>query len=303
MAFGICRIRTLHFADLQSTDIHNARRYDSEESYPQNIDPKREHSTIYYKGVDDYYSPEQTDLDSIVRHRIESNNVKGIKSNGRVAIEYVLGISDVGAWENYSAEGYFQNCKQWLEKRHGEGSVVAYSRHEDESNPHAHFIVVPLITKDVKWKNSKGSGTRTETRSNVREFINGRDTLRQLQTDYHEFAKRFEKKMGIELYRGTYAEFQTKEYSRSTDHEIGKIRAELDVLRTKKEKLIEYLQKQVELAKSLFTRKEIDIEIKNQEQQKKEDKYTKENWWKKGTQSDKFFHDDKDKKKDPGRGR
>lgn len=304
MAFGICRVRSLHLGDLGSTDLHNARRYDSPDKYPENIDAEGRHSTFYIDEgkSEDYLTTKETNLQEVVSNRLQENNVTGIRSNSRVAIEYVLGISDTQAWENYSADGYFLQCMKWLEDKHGKGSVVSYSLHEDESNPHAHFVVVPLVTKEVKWKNKKGSGTRTETRSNVREFINGRDTLRQLQTDYHEFAKRFEKKMGIELYRGTYAEFQTKEYSRSTDHEIGKIRAELAVLKTNKEKIIEYLQKQLELAKSLFTRKEIDIEIKNQEQQKREDKYTKENWWKKGTQSDKFFHDDKDKKKDRGRG-
>jgi hypothetical protein len=278
--------------------MHNARRYDSEESYPQNIDPKREHSTIYYKGVDDYYSPEQTDLDSIVRHRIESNNVKGIKSNGRVAIEYVLGISDVGAWDNYSADGYFLNCKHWLEQRHGEGSVVAYSLHEDESNPHAHFVVVPIVTKDVRWKNAKGEGVRTEARMNIRDSIKDGSVLRQLQQDYYEFASRFAGKMGVPIYRGTLKENQNKEYTALTDHKIGQIRTELSRLARLKVDLVDYLKKKAEMLSELLNRKELEKE-RSEIEKLKAKPYNKSNWWKKGTSSESFFHgEDPEHKKD-----
>lgn len=299
MAFGICRVRSLHMDDLQSTDMHNARRYDSPAQYPSNIRPDGIHQTEYFRNgiFENSETSSQTNLTEIISARLDQHDIKpeDLRSNSRVAIEYVLGISDASAWENYSPKGYFDDCLQWLEEKHGKGSVVAYSRHQDESNPHAHFIVVPIEQKEVKWKNARGSGSKIKNTINVREFVNGREKLRELQQEYYEFAKQYEKKMNTEIYRGTYAEYQTKEYSRQTDHKIGQIRAELARLKTFGEKTVEFLQKQLELTKELFKKKEIDIQAQNIEQIKKEDKYTKENWWKKGTQSEEFFHTKKPK--------
>lgn len=302
MAFGICRVRSLHMADLQSTDMHNARRYDSPEHYPANIRPDGHHQTTYFRnGLDDAEAPHQTNLEDIVRSRMEQKQITedDLRKNSRIAIEYVLGISDAAVWNNYSPAGYFEECLYWLEQKHGEGSVVAYSRHQDESNPHAHFVVVPIEQKEIKWKNAKGSGSKIKNVINVRDFVNGKETLRSLQQEYYEFAKQFEKKLGIELYRGTLAENQTKQYARQTDHKIGEIRAELARLKTFGEKSMEYLQKQIELAKNVFKRENLNVTEKQLEQKKKEDKYTRENWWKKGTSSNDFFHDKK-KGNDPG---
>ena len=37
MAFGLIRARNLSAADISSTDIHNARRYETKEQYPENV--------------------------------------------------------------------------------------------------------------------------------------------------------------------------------------------------------------------------------------------------------------------------
>ena len=191
MAFGLIRARNLSAADISSTDIHNARRYETKEQYPVNV-PLEKRNDAFIKteyileNHEDYLGKRETTLAEAIEERLKINEVKGIKSNSNLAIEYVVGINDKKAWDNYNFDGFVSNTKQWLERRHGKDSVVAVYSHLDESNPHAHIIVVPIEKKIVKWKNTKGSGERTESRLNTRDYTGGREKLRGLQNDYFE---------------------------------------------------------------------------------------------------------------------
>ena len=304
MAFGIVRARNLSAGDISGTDKHNGRRYSSEKEYPENINFKGRNSTVYQtEKHDDFLYKNEMNLQEALDIRLKENNVKGIRKNSNLAIEYVCTINDKKAWEKYSFDGYVSNTKQWLEERHGKNSVIATYSHQDESNPHAHFIVVPLKTKDVKWKNKKTQGFRTETRLNTREFTGGRDKLRELQNDYFEhLSKRYgvgeDNKLGVPLYRGTLVEEQFKEYSQQTDHKIGVLRNELqnindDVLRRLKTLEIEEKQAQ-------FKEKRIEFENKT----KRKNEYNRKNWKGKGTRDNStIFHTEKKSEKKRSRGR
>jgi hypothetical protein len=302
MAFGICRIRNLKLADISSTDTHNARRYESVEEYPTNINAEGKNITRYLAGNDgDFLYKDQITLGEALQYRIEKNNVVGQRSNSNVAIEYVLAVNDKNAWENYSPEGYFQNCLNWLEERHGKGSVIAISEHYDESNPHAHFVVVPLVEKDVKWKNRSGEGVKKETRIDTRSWTGGREKLRALQDDYHQFVKGFESKMGVEFHRGTLVENQTKSYIQKTDHRIGKLRANLERLEKENPSVTE---KVIEAFKSFkntileltFVQQVFKKTLVEETQRKKEE--NKKGYWKKKSAEEEYFHSTKTEKSD-----
>jgi hypothetical protein len=232
MAFGLIRVRNLSAADISSTDKHNARRYETKEQYPDNVPfEKREDKFIdvqYLEGQkSEYLHKEESNLNKAINKRLEEKQVKGIKSNSNIAIEYVVGISDVKAWNYYEFSGFLSNTKKWLEDRHGIGSVVAIYSHQDESNPHAHIVVVPIETKTIKWKNKHGSGEREENRLNTRDYTGGREKLRELQNDWFKhLTQRYKggKSFGLELFRGTLVENQLKQYVQQTNHEIGELR-------------------------------------------------------------------------------
>lgn len=293
MAFGLIRARNLSAADIRSTDIHNARRYETKEQYPENVPlEKRNDNFIKIEYVlenhEDYLGKKETTLAEAIDERLKINEVKGIKSNSNLAIEYVVGINDKKAWDNYSFDGFVNNTKQWLERRHGNNSVVAVYSHLDESNPHAHIIVVPIEKKTVKWKNTKGSGERTEIRLNTRDYTGGREKLRGLQNDYFEhLTQRYAggKKLGLELFRGTLVENQTKEYIEQTNHEIGELRTVLASLGDDIAKNIvlgQILEKQRNLALK-------EVELKKEEDRRHSEK---KNLWKlKGTRDNPdIFH-------------
>lgn len=293
MAFGLIRARNLSAADISSTDIHNARRYDNKQQYPPNVPlEKRDDFFIktdyIFENKETYLRKEETTLAEAIEERLKIHEVKGIKSNSNLAIEYVVGINDKKAWDNYFFSGFVSNTKQWLEERHGKDSVVAVYSHLDESNPHAHIIVVPIEKKIVKWKNTKGSGERTENRLNTRDYTGGREKLRGLQNDYFEhLTKRYAggKKLGLELFRGTLVENQTKKYIEQTNHEIGELRTVLASLNNDIAKNIvrgQILEKQRILA------------LKGVDLKKEEDRRNSENknlWKLKGTKDNpSIFH-------------
>lgn len=296
MAFGIIRARNLNAGDIASTDKHNARKYDKIEDFPPNIDPKGHRHEVYLKPESDFMYKHETNLEEVIQERIKAQGVKGIKSNSNLAIEYVATINDKKAWERYNPSAFFSNTSKWLEERHGKGSVVAVFEHYDESNPHAHFVVVPIAEKTIKWKNSKGEGERKEKHLNTRDFTGGRDKLRGLQDDFFKHLGETYglngEKLGVPIYRGTLVEHQTKKYIEQTVAEIGKLRDRLSGITNEKDKVEVYseiLNKQEE--KTLN-----EVKLKNLENGKFK---SGRNWENKGTRDNpigKIFHDKKENK-------
>lgn len=265
MAFGLIRARNLSAADISSTDIHNARRYESKVQYPDNVplekrDDRFIETRYVWENQDEFLGKEDTTLSKTIAERLRLNEVKGLRKNSNLAIEYVVGINDIKAWDNYSFEGFVSGVSQWLEKRHGLNSVVAVYSHQDESNPHAHIVVVPVEEKKIKWKNQQGSGERVEKRLNTRSFTGGRDKLRDLQNDYFAYlTKRFDggKRLGLELFRGTLVENQAKEYVARTNHEIGELRSVLASLSNENAKNI--LLSQINVKEQEIALKQIEL--------------------------------------------
>lgn len=302
MAFGIIRARNLSAGAISNTDKHNARRYESKTDYPENITPNGRHQEAYIlENKEDHLHKKNFNLQQAIDDRLEKNNVKGIRKNSNLAIEYVCTVNDQKAWEQYSFSGYVSNTKKWLEDRHGKNSIVASYEHLDESNPHVHFIVVPLKTKEVKWKNQKGEGVRIETRINTRDYTGGRDKLRDLQNDYFEhLTERYDggKKMGIQFYRGTLVEHQHKVYTQETDHKIGELRKELSktddsLKRLKLELLIEEKRKE-----------QLEAEKEFKTNQSRHNSYNRKNWDSKGTRDNPtIFHSNEDGKTKKKKGR
>ena len=279
--------------ELASTDQHNARLFESAEDYPPNIDPAKNFSARYVIE-DDYVYPGQTSLQEAIQYRLDKQNVKGVRKNSRVALEYVLAVNDQTAWENYSPSGFFAEAEKWIEERHGKGCVVHVAEHYDESNPHMHIVVVPVIKKEVRFKNRFGEGTRTEVRLNTSAFTDGGDKLRQLQDDYHQFVKGFEQKFGVTFYRGTYVENQTRQYVQQTDHRIGRVRAIIQRFEREFPHLLERvrnsIKKRIKALKShlfgLSFERDVSSAALEQEIKRKRDQNKKGKWKSRGPKGD-----------------
>lgn len=195
----------------------------------ENIRPEQKHGN----NTHEILIPGCSSIEEAVEQRINETKVK-VRSNSVKAVEYVLALSpDVQhVYKDYSANAALGKMLAFVDKRHGKENVVSASMHFDESNPHVHFVVVPIIKKEKKWKNRNGEGVKIETTLAARDFIGTRAKLRQLQTDFYEFCKdTFAERLNIEFKRGTDAREHSKKYTKHTSAEVGDLRArEADLL-------------------------------------------------------------------------
>ena len=141
------------------------------------------------------------------------SNYKGrlpekVRKNGVRCIEYLMtGSPDaIHGKSREEQDAYFSDCLDWLKEKHGAENVVYAGVHRDETTPHMYAYVVPLSQERDDQGNLKKPG-----KLNCREFLGGRDKLKEMQTD---FAENVGKKHGLERGKeGSRAKHTTiKEY-------------------------------------------------------------------------------------------
>jgi hypothetical protein len=105
-----------------------------------------------------------------------------VRANAVRAVEYLITGSPEAMQKMSRAEqdSYFKNALAFLQDKHGKDNILSAVVHRDETTPHLTAMVIPL---DDRGK------------LNARQFLGGRDKLRQLQTD---FAERVGKEHGLE---------------------------------------------------------------------------------------------------------
>lgn len=311
MAYGLIRVRELNAKEIRATDIHNARKFEDEDvKRPNNIRENADFTAMYgrdYYGYSQYFTAGEKvsmNLQSIVDDRI--NNAKANeKANSVKAIEFVCSAS-ADAFDKYDAKAFFNRCDEWLCERYGAKNVVARYDHFDESTPHAHFVVIPIVKKEIKWKNRNGEGTKTENRLCAKDLTGNKKLLEKLQDDYYQFAKGVFSYYGVEIHRGTKAAHQLKEYTKKTNHELGILRAKLrevgeSIAETEKmlkngsisrEEANERQRADKERKASIaldfqdIEAKTEDLRQKDADKQNRRDKYNANGGWKKGKDFD-----------------
>lgn len=107
------------------------------------------------------------------------------RSDAVLCIEHMITASpEWDGWNDERQHQYFEQAKEWLEKRYGKDNVVATSIHRDETTPHLVAYVVPL---------DPDTG-----RLNAKKFLGGRQKLAEMQTDFAKEVERFGLHRGIE---------------------------------------------------------------------------------------------------------
>lgn len=272
MAYGLARVKNLTAGETRSTEVHNARMFEELGlPVPDNINPNNPAAKF---GDNFHQTYGGQTLKEAINNHLKNHNIKPRK-NAVVALEYVVGLVGTpqeiqDAYTNYSAETFLKNHlgHNFIGNKHGHENIVSLSLHFDETTPHAHIVVVPLIEKEVKWKNRNGSGTKKEVRLCARDFTGHKDKLKKLQTDIHEFINDYAPKLGVKVWRGTKKEEQKRQYTQATSHELGKLRNEfyalmqqLEMITNRANLTIEDI-KDLERIKGLTEEQKLKIEAK-----------------------------------------
>lgn len=164
---------------------------------------------------------------------------------------YNLKGQGVNKWKEFEKRAF-----KFLKDNYGEKNVVNYSIHFDEKTPHIHAYVTPIIEKEVKWKNKRGSGVTKKNCLTAREIVGGKGKMAQLWTDFAEVMADIGLKRGREMAHATHQDVKTyyskvnenKEFNKELD-EFVPIEPDIDSLpkpnvfdRVKPDKYLESLR-------------------------------------------------------------
>ena len=97
-------------------------------------------------------------------------------------------------------QGWIDANREWMEKVYGKNNIVRFVLHLDEKTPHIHAVTVPL-TKDGNLS--------------AKSYTNGRQALRDLQTDYANHMSKFDLYRGLQRI-GIRHETAAEYYARNT---------------------------------------------------------------------------------------
>ena len=158
------------------------------------------------------------DLNADVQARLQEAGIAKTRKGAVLAVEHLMTASpehfnaqvrqnatgQKELWLNTDRWKSFEKASvEWLKERYGEKNVVNVTVHMDETSPHLHAVVVPI--------DSKG-------KLNCRDFLGGREKLRDMQTSFAGKVKHQGLERGIEGSKAQHQEVrhfygQVKQFS------------------------------------------------------------------------------------------
>ena len=145
------------------------RENERDESYRSNVNPQidheRTHNNYHIIGRTGTY------LSYIDKRIKEINQKRKIKDDAVLINSFILG-SDGEFFSTLSLEqqqDFFRDCTMFFADRYGEENIISAVVHMDETNPHLHLNLIPVLNGRLCSKQ-----------------LFDRKTLRSLQSDFHE---------------------------------------------------------------------------------------------------------------------
>jgi hypothetical protein len=127
---------------------HNKRELQKERGAKQHIDVVRTPLNYCLHG-----DKTPHEIDNYARSLIALAGIKKLRKNVVMGVEvlYSLPIDS----HKKDTKQFFHDCYQWTLKTF-EGELLSFDIHLDESAPHAHAIILPLIAKKMQGDKLKG---------------------------------------------------------------------------------------------------------------------------------------------------
>jgi hypothetical protein len=158
MAFCIMRMKKIK----SRVSLTYAAEHNSRWRIPPNADPEKlDQNWMSMRGT-----PTQMVVETMSRYA--ERLPEKVRKNAVHAIEVVCTASPTfkGAWDSYLAD-----ADRWVKDLFGADSVLHIAHHMDETTPHTHILVMPLLDGRLNAKHYTG-GVRTR--------------MAELQTDFFE---------------------------------------------------------------------------------------------------------------------
>ena len=214
--------------------------------HPKNADPSRTHLNReliqFSDGVMNRTQAIQHRLDTAgLKRKIANNQVRAIRILLTGTHEDMMQIE-----KNGKLDEWCQDNIDWLRKTYGADNVVSVVLHMDESTPHLHATVVPIVKTERKRKKKEEEVKRTYRKKApaprlCADDIMSRANLKHYQNTYAEAMQKYGLLRGIE---GSEAQhISTHEYYRSLMAQGKNIQEDVEALLKQKEHAEQELSK------------------------------------------------------------
>ena len=214
--------------------------------HPKNADPTRTHLNReliqFPEGVTNRTQAIQHRLDTAgLKRKIANNQVRAIRILLTGTHEDMMQIE-----KNGKLEDWCQDNIEWLRKTYGIDNVVSIVLHMDESTPHLHATVVPIVQTERQRKKKEQKVKRTYRKKSpaprlCADDVMSRANLKRYQNTYAEVMQKYGLQRGIE---GSEAQhISTHEYYRSLIAQGKDIQEDVEALLKQKEQAEQELSK------------------------------------------------------------
>ena len=203
-----------------------------------NVDPTRTHLNRELvqlpKGV--------TERDEAIAHRIKSAGIKRKITPDQVrAIRVMLSGTHedmMKIQQDGRIDEWCDDSMQWLHKTFGRENTVSAVLHMDETTPHIHATIVPIVTgerRKAKQKQTEGKRSYRKKTDAVRlcaDYVLNRDKLIGYHDDYAKIMDKYGLQRGV---RGSEARHvTTAQYYRDLKRQTGELEANVQQLQTER---------------------------------------------------------------------
>ena len=234
-----------HLTRKNVTFVNNTRS--ETDWFPDNANPEKSHLNreLISRERIQPYTNERTILtvNQAVRERIEKAGISKIRKGQNTALEIILSGSNevMNSLTPDELDRWAKESIDWAADEWGKDNVVAAFLHCDETTPHIHLILVPLVTGENRKseqrarKREEAGGVYRKYRVRKREFRLCADEvyLRPRLYKYHSsYAEKVGKHFGLERGVQAVAGSQKKhissiEYNRQLQREAEEIQKKI----------------------------------------------------------------------------
>lgn len=205
-----------------------------------NVDPTRTHLNRELAQL-----PEGvTERDEAIAHRIKSAGIKRKITPDQVRAIRVMLSGTHEAMMKIQQDGrideWCDDSMQWLHKTFGKENTVSAVLHMDETTPHIHATIMPIVTgerrKAKQKKQTEGKRTYRKKNDTARlcaDDVLNRDRLVAYHDDYAKVMERYGLQRGV---RGSEARHTTTaQYYRDLKRQTGELETDVQQLQIEKQ--------------------------------------------------------------------
>lgn len=142
--YAIINLKKMKNNDLAKISEHNRRESPDGTYSNPNIDPDRTHLNIRRSD-----HPEKEELKTLIDRRISEREIqkKKVRKDAVKMISVLVSASPeyINSLDREDQIRYFDECFKFCQRRFGKKNCIEMNIHFDETNPHAHISVVPII--------------------------------------------------------------------------------------------------------------------------------------------------------------